>query len=340
MKAHFIIKKHKELSAYYMQRFQGLGLGSAYLAHILIDYADPETGLVENLSIRDLSLMLAVDHAPGRKNSGIPPKTRVRSYLHTIQLYCPNDFKIISEGQKLKLQFPSLPKIYQEIFAVLEKESLDKKAESDEDKTQQNQGNNSENTGCEEAGKKGEVSTKAFANKNNNYNKTNFNKLKGKDGFERKAAKKSIADDFYPSHETVIKALVLGLERVTNSDEIAAFIAFNQKYDTAWEDFNPVFIRWLEKGRDYEKKQQLKLERKHKRSAADVHHSNARRKAKTPSFDELMRSVREANPDAWDPRDSIESSEALFEFDFNSDDETYGLVVEESNRALRQSVCA
>ena len=52
--------------------------------------------------------------------------------------------------------------------------------------------------------------------------------------------KNPIAQDFYPTAETIDLALSRGLAKVTEPSEISAFIQHNQDNNTRWADFNPV----------------------------------------------------------------------------------------------------
>ena len=95
-----------------------LGLPHAHISMIgyLINRADPETGIVSDISYRDLASMLSIDPAPGRRGAGTPHKQAIRSYLITIAEQCSKDFKILSQGQRLQVQFLTLPEIYSAHF--------------------------------------------------------------------------------------------------------------------------------------------------------------------------------------------------------------------------------
>ena len=58
--------------------------------------------------------------------------------------------------------------------------------------------------------------------------------------------KKPISDTFYPNPETIELARSRGLYRVTDTNEIQAFITYNKEYEILWADFNPTFLHWLE----------------------------------------------------------------------------------------------
>lgn len=60
--------------------FNGLPHVHTTLIKSLITRADPETGIVENLSYREIAEFLAIYHAPGRRGAGIPKKETIRSY--------------------------------------------------------------------------------------------------------------------------------------------------------------------------------------------------------------------------------------------------------------------
>lgn len=99
---------------------------SLFLSLLLM--ADPETGIIENLSYRDISLLLEVEPTPGRKGAGIPKKETIRSYLRTLNDKFPEDFKVFTQGKKIKLQFLKMPSIYASFFS--KKECADEVGES------------------------------------------------------------------------------------------------------------------------------------------------------------------------------------------------------------------
>ena len=92
--------------------FNGLPHALVILVNVLLTKASAETGIVENVTYADLASLLTVDAAPGRKNSGTPQKQTIRSYLRTVENQCGDYFQVISDGQKLKIKFPTLPGIY------------------------------------------------------------------------------------------------------------------------------------------------------------------------------------------------------------------------------------
>lgn len=55
-------------------------------------------------------------------------------------------------------------------------------------------------------------------------------------------------------------AFSMGLTKVTDKEEIQAFIKHNKKQNTLWADFNPVFINWLERDAQYMQKQLQKAQ--------------------------------------------------------------------------------
>ena len=49
------------------------------------------------------------------------------------------------------------------------------------------------------------------------------------------------------SSTTISVASSRGLIKVTDPTEIQKFIAYNQQQQNRWQDFNPIFIKWLER---------------------------------------------------------------------------------------------
>ncbi|HGT2644360.1 hypothetical protein FOLKNPGA_03701 (plasmid) [Legionella sp. PC1000] len=246
----------KEIDA----KFSGLLHVHTTLIKSLITLANPLTGIVTDITYRDISELLTINKAPGRTESGTPQKETIRSYLRSIEKQCPEDFKVISEGQKLQFQFPKLPEIY---AGFLEKSEVytERRDEQSISKPIENPKKNDELKSLENTQEYTELYTDDSAVKNNNiFNITNSNKQTQTAGNDFSCSKKQISDDFYPNTKTIELALSMGLTKVTDFTEIQAFIKHNKKLNTQWADFNPVFITWLERDAQYMQKQQQKAQ--------------------------------------------------------------------------------
>ena len=112
--------------------FIGCPYGPALLIKSLINLADPETGIVCDVSYHDLAKLLEINPAPGRKESGTPSKQTIRNYVKSIERECGEHFKVISKGQSLKFLFPELPKAFSKIFENTEVNILINSMNTDE----------------------------------------------------------------------------------------------------------------------------------------------------------------------------------------------------------------
>ncbi|AGH55386.1 hypothetical protein [Legionella pneumophila] len=240
--------------------FSGLLHVHTTLIKSLITLANPLTGIVTGITYRDIADLLTVSRAPGRTESGSPQKETIRSYLRSIEKQCPEDFKVISEGQKLQFQFPKLPGIYAafiEESEVYTEYSDEQSMSKPSDKTKKS----NELGPLQDTPEYTDLYTDDSAVKNNNiFNITNSNKQTQTASYYFSCSKKQISDDFYPNTKTIELALSMGLTKVTDFTEIQAFIKHNKKLNTQWADFNPVFITWLERDAQYMQKQQQKAQ--------------------------------------------------------------------------------
>jgi len=110
-------------------------------------------------------------------------------------------------------------------------------------------------------------------------------------------SKSPIRDDFYPDEGTIELAQSQGLTGVTDQEKINRFIRYNQANGSAWADYNPVFMNWLELDFQHEQK---KLERealKPLRRESDDSYSNKPRNKKHTHEDVIA-----ANKGAVSPR--------------------------------------
>ncbi|CZI15476.1 Vir protein [Legionella pneumophila] len=236
--------------------FMGLPYASSIIVKSLVTLADSSTGIVNDITYNELAKLLTVNPAPGRRNSGTPTKQSIRNYIKSIEKECGEYFKVVSEGQSLKFLFPQLPKIYSEIFGNTEVNTVTNSVS-----TQENIGKNKVfdigiNTEFNIEDNTHNPSVKNI----NIFNITNSNKQTQTTSNDFSRSKKPIGDDFYPNTKTIEMAFSMGLTKVTDKEEIQAFIKHNKKQNTLWADFNPVFINWLERDAQYIQKQLQKAQ--------------------------------------------------------------------------------
>lgn len=282
------------------QEVESLFVGLPYihntLISLLLSRANPSTGIIENISYQELCALLAVKPAPGRKESGIPAKSTLRSILRTIESTFGQYFKIVSEGQQLILQFIALPRIYKK-HDLIREDNSDLISEQNTLKTQAEYGL-AHDASCEQIAEK---STEQFGQSGHNtarVKNNNLNKQKTNITNTNSWVKEEISDNFYPTEDTIQKALEQGLVKVTDPVEIRKFIAYNQKHQNRWEDFNDVFITWLEHGQKQVKKPTRSVKRK-----------NHECTSQSNRYELTMQAVLEANRGARSPSEISASCE-------------------------------
>lgn len=248
--------------------FNGLPHAPKILVNALITRADPSTGLVENINYRNLAACLTVNAAPGRKNSGSPTKQAVRNYLSTIQTQCGNHFQLSSEGQSLKITFPTLPEIYKSYFELPEVHmtldilpntdkthvSIESQGLFDDAVNKQDPIELHTEVNTPDSVEMSNAHERDRAKIKQNPTKPNNNKKPISDEFSD--LKKPIADDFYPSPFVIEKAHALGFSKVTDTAEINKFILFNQATGSQWKNYDYLYLTWLK--RDAEREQTVK----------------------------------------------------------------------------------
>jgi hypothetical protein len=259
-------------------RFTGIPNAHGKLVHLLMTRSDPETGLVENLSCRDLANLLAVDHAPGRKGAGIPKIETIRSYLRTIAKSCPDDFKLINQGQRIACLFINMPKIYAHFCA--QKEVYGDNSDVQESiKPLVNTAALSEEEAFfgshETAEPPIEMLPEAPVKNINILNNNNNNKY---------MPFSPIADDFVPNPQTIAKAMSLGHSDATDFNVIREFIHYNQAIGSEWVDYNPVYLVFLAK-----RVERKKLKQQQTQSGRAHHASCNNGKKRQPSARERVK---------------------------------------------------
>lgn len=222
--------------------FIGLPHSHTTLIKSLISKATFKTGIVENISYYELSLLLTIKSAPGRKGVGTPSKATIRNYIKSIERDFGEHFKVISEGQSLKIFFPDLPQIYSKIFKNTEVNTdvipLETVAYTEQNNDSLNRITTEVNIELNTASEP--VKNIIFNNINNNNNK------------------QSINDNFLPNAKTIARAEALGYSKASDASEIQDFIDFNKAIGSQFADFNPIYLLWLAKGIERQnKKEQL-----------------------------------------------------------------------------------
>ena len=178
--------------------------------------------------------------------------------MSTIQTQCGEYFKLSSEGQSLKIKFPTLSVIYKSYFELPEVHTVcDRLSNTDEtlvniesqaffdgmfNMEEPTEVHTEVNTpepieainACVHMGEK--IKIKNLTNKQTNTGGESFADLK-----------QPIDRDFYPNPDTIELALAKGFVKVTSDLEIKRFIMYNLASSTRWADFNPVFLTWLER---------------------------------------------------------------------------------------------
>ena len=197
--------------------FNGLPHAPRLLVNALITKTSPLTGVVENISYRDLTTILTVDVSPGRKDSGTPTKQAIRNYLCTIETQCGAYFKVSSENQSLKITFPTLPDIYKAHFKKPEDHTACETVDDTQNKLI-NKGEESVFDGLFNTEVNTQVHIEANAletpdainvcvctqaQRSKQITKTNITNTAG----DNKIFKQPISPDFYPSHELINHAL-------------------------------------------------------------------------------------------------------------------------------------
>lgn len=280
--------------------FLGLPNSHSSLIKTLIILADPLSGIVNNISYSDIARLLTINPAPGRKDSGTPSKQTVRNYIKSIERECGDYFKVITEGQNLKFFFPEIPKIFNQLFKTTEGNtqshepcSLDT---TDESAVLEDELNMEVDT---EANTALSAVENIFINKNINNNNNN------------NPTKKLIADDFFPNSEAIATATSLGFKTVCDAAEIADFISYNKAAGSMWADFNPIYIKWLARGKEILNNKNKHAQTVSHKDTRSIQNATAQRTTKPSSS--YKQSLRARVIDAWSSELAFNEPSQCFE---------------------------
>lgn len=260
----------------------------------LLSYCDYTTGVISIDALDELARKdFQVAPAPGRKKEDIDGDT-IRNAFRSIKKARPEQFIFSRINQRITIEMPFMRELYerfcgksQEVAAVDEREaampttlfSIDESACF------------ATSLSGEDAGDVAAASSRSIRDINNKINKLKLTNQTDGVVENFSTTKQPIQPNFYPDAETIIQALSMGLKKVVDTQEIAAFIRHNQERNTQWENFNPVYLQWLERGAEYKQRQ---LATKQSRSNYVSHGIKAKQQ-------DLMELARAQNRDAMSP---------------------------------------
>ena len=265
-------------------KFHGIPHVHSLLIRNLIALADLQTGIVQGITYNELCCSLTIHPAPGRKESGTPSKQTIRNYIKSIERECGEYFKVISEGQTLKFLFPEIPRVFSKLI------------ENTEVNTEVNSSQNLTYTEQNELlNKQNDIELNTDANTPNNavkniYNKINNNNM-GK-VIRNLSTQKPIPKNFYPSQETISRAIAAGHNNAADPQIIQEFVDKNTAWGSTFSDFNPIYLVFLAK--HAERQKQLS-------STQNRSKNNERTSSKVSSYDAALEAVRRNNQSASNP---------------------------------------
>lgn len=305
--------------------FINISYAQALLAKSLITRADPTTGVVSDISYQDLANLLTINPAPGRKNSGTPTKQTIRNYIKSIERECGEYFKVISEGQNLQFLFPELPKVFSKILENREVNTLVNSSDSHENTEEirvfDPEVNLHLNT---DVNPPNSVVRKLYFNKNINNNNNTVKMIGSKN------LKQPISPNFYPSPDTIARAVASGYSFAADANIIEEFIDKNTAWGSEFADFNPVYLCFLVKH----------AERKQQKSSAPnnlTRSARERTSIKNNSFEAAMEQVKRDNPDAIAPstQDLFPASKVIYS---ELEHATHLVAMDRANTNLRAAI--
>jgi hypothetical protein len=232
----------------------GLPSFSRLAIYDLLPYCDFSTGIISIPSLDEVANTdFYVVPAPGRKKENIQSET-LRNAFRTIKKSRPNDFIFSTKNQRIIIEMPFVRELYQQfhqditdVAAVNATEVVTAKTYASIEKEAVFNTYVYTDLTAVELGSIKDLNNIKQTNKQ--INSTPFNK-------------KIITPDFYPDESTIAEALGKGMTKVLDLSEIQSFINHNRKHGSQWADFNPVFIKWLERDIQLTKEKQQKTQQK------------------------------------------------------------------------------
>lgn len=232
----------------------------------LLDYCDFSSGII---SISTLDEVVRNDFyvspAPGRKKEVINSDT-LRNVFRTIKKARPEHFKFTTKNQRIIIEMPFLRDLYQRFFGEKEEVST---VVSPEPSTNKILSAIDLSVDLDALFLGEDVPEVAAATSRVREDINNKQQTTTKNTSQSPLQKMPISEDFVPDQNTIAEALARGYQTATNPTEIQAFIDHNKATGSLWADYNPIYLRWLARGK--ERKQQTKAQKIH---SGRAHHES------------------------------------------------------------------
>ena len=219
------------------------------------EYCDHSTGTISITSLENLARdNFHVDSLRGRMKEEINGDT-IRNAFRSIKKAKPDHFQFSTINQKIVIHMPFMCDLYQSFLN--ETPELDAILAADvADATTLTQ--HGESVDLDPILATDVSSVLAAASLDDAFNaladvpakikpKTNKTNKQNTKSESFSDLKQPIARDFYPSPKTIELALEKGFVKVTSDIEIKRFVMYNEASLSRWADYNPVFLKWLEK---------------------------------------------------------------------------------------------
>ena len=292
----------------------------------LLEDCDYTSGTISVGTLDELAHSFYVSPSPGRKKEIINGNT-IRNAFRTIKKAKPDAFKFTTVNQRIIIEMPFIRELYQEFYSQPREVAAVDLSDLNTPTTIATYDESCvfpDDLGREDVT---DFAAASFSHIDITKNKNKQNKLTGHG--ELKWIKKSISPDFSPSSETIEAALAKGFTNVLNPEELQKFINHNLTHNTQWADFNPVFLKWLERAQAYNETKQ------------SIHKSTTSRSKRSECFHEdntypaFMREVLEANKDAWVPN---QRCSAFTDDGASYNHETYEMAMDSTNEHIWATV--
>lgn len=223
----------------------------------LFPFCDYAAGKISIGTLDDLARTdFYVDSLRGREKEYIAGDA-IRNAFRSIKKCKPDYFIFSTVNQRIVIEMPFIRELYESFHKAIPKLTLVLSTDVASATTQ----SQTDDQGDFEPLLAGEFDSNLAAASSTdginahvkNQNPTNNKQTNsGSDSFAE--LKQPIRRDFHPNAETIELALSHGYVNVTNPTEIKRFITYNLASLTRWADYNPVFLNWLERAHDNQKR--------------------------------------------------------------------------------------
>ena len=208
----------------------------------LLSYCDYALGIISISTLDEVARNdFQVMPSPGRKKEEINSET-LRNAFRAIKKAKPDQFIFSMVNQRIVIEMPFVRELYEQFHGKSQGVAAVDATEVARPASLVNTDDLADLKVTLVGEDAMDVAAATFSSNKDINNKQNNNNSKLPDFYQPKLP---ISSTFFPSKETLSRAVALGFDNADLLTEIQSFIDHNKAIGSAFADYNPIYIKWL-----------------------------------------------------------------------------------------------